>query len=232
MSGTASTMRYSITDLPQGDRPREKLKQHGARFLSDSELLALVIRSGTRGKNALDLSREILSELSLGDLSNSTLNQLNRYRGIGEAKASQIMAVFELARRLTSSKLSPGKQIFSLDEAIEHLDPAMRTLEREELRVLHLNNANELINEETIFTGSLDQVQISPREIVKSCLRNNTSAIILAHNHPGGSPEPSEADLRVTKRIEKALSTVEVSLIDHIIVGKYDQVSFNREGYL
>ncbi len=232
MPGMRVNVRYSISDLPEGDRPREKLKQHGARFLSDSELLALVIRSGTMGKNALDLSREILSEFSLGELSNSTLNQLNSYRGIGEVKASQIMAVFELARRLTGRKLSPGEQIFSLDEAIDHLNPSMSSLEREELRVLHLNNANELINEETIFTGSLDQVQISPREIVKSCLRNNTSAVILAHNHPGGSPEPSQADLRVTERIETALDTVGVSLIDHIIIGKYDQVSFNREGYL
>lgn len=225
-------VKYSIADLPAEDRPREKLKQHGPSLLSNSELLALVIRSGTIGKNAVDLAREILSELSLDNLPNTTMNQLNRYRGIGEVKSSQIMAVFELARRLTKRELTPGERIFSLDEAIEHINPEMAALEREELRTLHLNNANELIHEETIFTGSLNQVQISPREIIKSCLRQNTSAVIIAHNHPGGTSEPSEADIRITEKIKTALDTVGVSLIDHIIIGKYDQLSFNREGYL
>lgn len=223
---------YAISDLPPDDRPRERLKQYGPKYLSNSELLAIIIRSGTEGKNALELSQEILNELSLDSLSNSTISQLNNYKGIGEVKASQILAVFELAKRFSRREITPGEQIFSLNEAIEHLNPEMRQLEREEFRILHLNNANELIHEETIFKGSLDQVQITPREIIKSCLKNNTRAVILSHNHPGGSPEPSEADLRVTKKVKAGLETVGVSVIDHIIVGKYDHLSFNKEGYL
>jgi len=225
-------IKYSIRDLPVDDRPREKLKKHGPRILSESELLALILRSGTKDRNVLEIARSILNEFSLDNLSNSTLEQLKQCKGIGEVKAGQILATFELAKRFATREISPGEQIFSLDEAIDHLNPELRQLEREELRVLHLNNANELIHEETVFRGSLDQVQISPREIIKSCLKNNTSAIILSHNHPGGSPEPSQADIKVTDKIKSSLDTVNVSLIDHIIIGKYDQVSFNREGYL
>lgn len=225
-------MKYRIEDLPQEDRPRERLKQHGPEHLSDSELLALVIRSGIKGKNVLAVSREILKDFELDSLSNSTLRELQDYRGVGEVKAGQILAVFELGKRFAREEITQGEKIFGLDDVIAHLTPELKRLEREELRTLHLNNANELICEETVFRGSLNEVQIEPREIAKSCLKNNTSGVILAHNHPGGDPDPSEADITVTERIETSLDTLEIALVDHVIVGKYDEVSLKREGYL
>ncbi|MFB6291360.1 MAG: DNA repair protein RadC [Candidatus Bipolaricaulia bacterium] len=223
---------YTIDDLPPDDRPREKLDQNGPGYLSDSELLALVIRSGIKGKNVLEICREIIRDLDLDNLSNSTLQGLQGYKGIGRVKAGQILAVFELGKRLARDELAAGEEIFGLDDVIGHLNPDMKRLEREELRALHLNNSNELIHEETIFYGSLNEVQIEPREVAKSCLKRNTGGVILAHNHPGGKADPSEADINVTERIKSTLRSLGISLIDHVIVGKYGEVSLKREGYI
>ena len=223
---------YTIEDLPPGDRPREKLRQNGPEYLSNSELLALIIRSGIKGKNVLELSQEILRDLDLDNLSNSTLQQLQNYEGIGRVKAGQILAAFELGTRLARDELSTGEEIFSLEDVLGHLNPDMKRLEREELRALHLNNANELIHEETIFYGSINEVQIEPREIAKSCLKHNSGGVILAHNHPGGRADPSEADLNVTERVESTLRTLGITLIDHVIVGKNDESSLKRKGYI
>ena len=223
---------YTIEELPPDDRPREKLKQNGPEYLSDSELLALVIRSGVQGKNVLEVSQAILRDLNLNNLSNSTLQELQRYEGIGEVKAGQILAVFELGKRFARDELTAGEEIFSLDDVVGHLNPDMKKLEREELRALHLNNANELIYEETIFYGSLNEVQIEPREIAKSCLKHNTGGVILAHNHPGGEADPSEADVNVTKRVRTTLERLGITLIDHVIVGRYGESSLKRKGYI
>jgi len=223
---------YTIQDLPRGDRPREKLKQHGPGSLSNSELLALIIRSGVEGKNVLEISREIVKDKGLNDLPGSTFRELTQYRGIGEAKAGRMLAVFEFSKRLAEEEVKPGEKIFGLDDVIGHLNPEMKRLEREELRALHLNNANELIVEETVFQGTLDEVRIEPREVAKSCLKNNTGGLILAHNHPGGDPDPSEADITVTERVKSSLKELGISLVDHVIVGKYDEASLKRRGYL
>lgn len=225
-------MEYTIGELPPADRPREKLKKHGPGYLSESELLALVIRSGIEGKNVLEVSREVLRDFDLDNLSNSTIQELKKYKGIGEVKAGQILAVFELGKRFAREEVSPGERIFGLDDVIDHLNPELKKLEREELRILHLNNSNELLSEETVFRGSLNEVHIEPREIAKSCLKNNASGVILAHNHPGGDSDPSEADIDVTERIGDSLETLGVSLVDHVIVGKYDEVSLKRRGYI
>lgn len=223
---------YTIDDLPPDDRPRERLRQHGPGYLSESELLALVIRSGVEGKNVLEISRELLNDFGLEKLANSSMSELIRYRGIGEAKAGRLLAVFELSKRLAREEVDPGEKIFGLEDVIGHLTPEMRRLEREELRALHLNNANELIGEETVFRGTLNEVQIEPREIAKSCLRKNTGGVILAHNHPGGDPDPSEADIAVTERVEDSLDTLGVNLVDHVIIGKYDEASLKKRGYI
>lgn len=223
---------YTIQDLPPDDRPREKLKQRGPSSLSNSELLALIIRSGIEGKNVLEISREIVNDIGLHDLPGSTFRELIRYKGIGEAKAGRLLAVFEFSKRLVAEEIKPGEKIFGLDDVIGHLTPELKRLEREELRALHLNNSNELIFEETIFQGTLDEVRIEPREVAKSCLRNNTGGLILAHNHPGGDSDPSEADIAVTERVQGSLSDLGVSLVDHVIIGKYDEASLKRRGYI
>ncbi len=223
---------YTIDDLPPDDRPREKLRQHGPEYLSKSELLALIVRSGVEGKNVLEISRDLLDDLDLEGLSKSTTQELTSYRGIGEAKASRLMAVFELSKRFAREEVDPGEKIFGLEDVIGHLNPEMRRLEREELRTLHLNNANELIGEETVFQGTLNEVQIEPREIAKRCLKNNTGGIILAHNHPGGDPDPSEADIAVTEKVEDSLDTLGVNLVDHVIIGKYGEASLKKRGYI
>lgn len=223
---------YTIHELPPDDRPREKLEQNGPEYLSDSELLALIIRSGIEGKNVLEVTREILRDLDLDNLSNSTLQELQSYKGVGKVKAGQILAVFELGKRLARDELATGDEIFGLEDVLGHLNPEMRSLEREELRALHLNNANELIHEETVFYGSLNEVRIEPREVAKSCLKHNSSGIILAHNHPGGKANPSEADINVTERLRSTLRNLDITLIDHVIVGKHGEVSLKRKGYL
>ena len=223
---------YPIKELPDGEKPRERLKKVGPSSLSDSELLALVIRSGTKDRNVLDLCKDILTEFDFRHISKFSLRELKSFRGIGEVKAGQIMAVFELARRINNQGPQIGEHIGSLDDVLNYLEGEMRKLEREELRLLHISNSNELLAEETLFRGSIDQLTISPREIIRSCIRENCKSVIVVHNHPNGSPEPSEADKRVTKKIKSSLQTIEVKLLDHVIIGKREEFSFMREGYI
>lgn len=225
-------MHYSISELPPDDRPGEKLRHSGAPILSNSELLALIIRSGTKQKNAVDLSREILQEISFADIQNVEWSVFTQFKGIGPAKAQQIKALGELAVRLSTDKIELGQSVHSFQEVVDHIGPKMRQLEREQLRALHLSNGNQLLDETTLFQGTLDELQVSPREVVRSSMKANSKAVILVHNHPNGSCAPSQEDIEVTKTVDAALGLVDVQLLDHVIVGQADEMSFVREGYL
>ncbi|MFP4588673.1 MAG: RadC family protein [Candidatus Bipolaricaulota bacterium] len=218
-----------IKDLPEYDRPREKLWENGVKQLTNSELLAVLIRSGGKNANALEVSRKLINDSDLGELAGRAPAELTDYSGIGQVKAAVIVAAFELAKRVASTDLSSGVKITGSQQVIEHLAPKMRHLDREEFWVLHLSNSNELLREVVLFKGSLDEMQISPREIVKSCLNHNSKAIILAHNHPNGDARPSEEDLRATEEIDQAVSYVGVEVLDHIILGRDDALSCRRE---
>lgn len=222
----------NIRSLPEDDRPREKLVKCGPAVLSNSELLALLIQAGTREKNALDIARDILGDFSLDGLSGITLNKLTCYPGIGTAKAGQIIAALEISARLARDEVDVGEKIESSTDIINHLCPRMRELEQEELRAIHLSNSRNLLEEETLFVGTLDRMVVTPREVVKSCLRQNSKGVILAHNHPNGEPNPSKEDILSTKEIQKALEFVDVELLDHVIIGRSKAASLKREGYL
>ncbi len=223
---------YTIKDLPKDDRPREKLRKHGPQRLTKSELLALVIRAGTQGKNVLDLSHQILSDFDFKHLSNSSVQELCKYDGIGEVKAGQILAVFELAKRFSKEEIEIGEKIESYNDVVNHFGMELQNLEREELRILHLSNSNELIAEEILSQGSIDEIPTSIREIVKSCVKKNSKGVILVHNHPGGKVEASKEDLDITERIAEALELIDVRLLDHIIFGKQRTASLKRQGHL
>jgi len=221
-----------LTSLPEDDRPREKLSKQGVKALSNSDLLALIIRAGTRGKNAVDVCQHILSDLGLRELARADIDQLTGYEGIGEVKAGQILAAFELAKRWERAELDSGQKVKSIDEVLDYLLPQMRDLEREELRLLHVSNAGELLKEETLFQGSLDEMLVAPREVAKACLKQNSKALILAHNHPNGEPDPTEEDLLCTEEIKSVLDPLDVELLDHIVVGRRSAVSLREEGYI
>jgi DNA repair protein RadC len=223
---------YRIEDLPEDDRPREKLRKKGPSSLSNSELLALIIRAGAPGKNVVELCQEILSDFDFEHLSKSSAEELKEYKGISDVKAGQIVAAFELARRCESKDISPGEQIEGLTDIINYMGPEMRRLEREELHLLHLSNSNQLLKHEILHKGSLNEVSIKNREVVKSCLKQNASAVLLAHNHPDGSPNPTDQDRAMTESLREALNLVDVNLIDHVIFGQSDHFSFNQKGLL
>lgn len=225
-------MADKIEEFPAEDRPREKLERKGPQALTDSELLALVIGSGIKGKNVLTIAREIMVEFKSASANVPSTNKLTEYDGVGEVKAAQLVAAFELARRLSNEKPKRGEIIDSPDDVIEKLASEMRTLEREELRALHISNSNELLAEETLFRGSLDEMFVAPREVVKSSMKENSKAVILVHNHPNGSSEPSEPDIVTTKEVQMALSLVDVDLIDHMVIGSQTEVSLKQRGYI
>lgn len=223
---------YTIKDLPASERPRERLRKHGADALSDAELLALVIRAGSERGNVLELAREILSEFDLQGLGNASLNELKGFEGVGEVKAGQLRAVAELCRRFsTGARISAGERIRSFQDAILHLEE-MRGFPEERVGLICLDGGNTVLSSDLgILQGSVDRVRVDARVIVREAVRQNSAGVILAHNHPSGNPEPSENDVEVTGEVRDALETVGVELLDHIVVGE-EFTSLRKEGHL
>ena len=225
----------AITDWPEGERPRERLLHQGAAALSDAELLAIYLRVGIKGKSAVDLARDLLArfEGDLGRLAAADIATLAKVPGIGVAKGAQLKASFELARRALSQSLVRETCLGSPQQVRDWLRLSLSGLEREVFWALWLDSQNRLIVSEALFSGSLDQAQIYPREVVKAALRHNAAAVILAHNHPSGLAEPSSSDIAVTIRLKAALGLVEVRLLDHFVVGRQGQpVSFAERGLI
>ncbi|MEZ5326742.1 MAG: DNA repair protein RadC [Verrucomicrobiales bacterium] len=208
-----------IHDLPEEERPREKMAVRGAQALTDAELLAIFLGTGTVGKSAIDIGRELLKHFdSLSGLSRRTLTELRSVKGIGFAKAVHLSATFELGRRLAREKFAEQK-VDSPEAVYELLGPEMRLLSKESLRVLLLNTRHHLIRIEEVSLGSLNECIAHPREIMHSCVAHSAYAFILAHNHPSGDPSPSRADRDLTRRIAEAANILQVKFLDHVIVG-------------
>ncbi|MFH1126787.1 MAG: DNA repair protein RadC [archaeon] len=221
-----------IKDLPQFEKPRERLLKYGPEALSLSELLAIIIRCGTREENVLDLSKRILKEFDIKDLPQVTASQVKRFKGIKDAKAAQIIAVFEIARRISSDK-EPYKLKFQNSKDVrDYLMPKMKNLKKEHLVGLYLDTRNQLIKEETISIGTLNSSLIHPREIFRSAVTEACASIILVHNHPSGDPTPSADDISVTKKIIKASEIMRIELMDHIILGNEKHVSLKEDGMI
>lgn len=209
----------AISDWPEAERPRERLLRQGAQALSDAELLAIFLRVGVRGKSAVDLARELLARFG-GDLAllASANPKTLRMPGIGQAKAVQLAATLELARRALSGTLATSDVLGSPQAVRDWLRLRLANLPHEVFLALWLDAGNRLIGAEELFRGTLTQTSVYPREVVKRALDHNAAAVILAHNHPSGRAEPSAADVALTAALKQALALVDVRLLDHFIV--------------
>ncbi|MDW5418218.1 DNA repair protein RadC [Iodobacter sp. CM08] len=223
----------AITDWPEDERPREKLLAHGAESLSDAELLALFLRVGVKGKSAVDLARDLLLHFgSLEKLFQAPLDTLCQVHGMGAAKYCQLQAVLEMAKRALSEKLRTVDAFTSPASVKAFLQLRLRGLDHEEFHALFLNTAHQLISAETLFKGSLSETRIYPREVARRALALNAAAVIVAHNHPSGSPKPSDADIHITQQLRHTLEIIDVSLLDHCIVAAHQVISMAEQGLL
>ncbi|MBK8119528.1 MAG: DNA repair protein RadC [Sulfuritalea sp.] len=225
----------AIRDWPVAERPRERLIQQGAAALSDAELLAIFLRVGVRGKSAVDLARELLASFDgdLARLAAASTRELARLPGIGPAKAAQLAAILELARRALAGAMKLKDALASPKAVRDWLRLSLGSLQHEVLVALWLDAQNRLIDSEELFRGTLTQTSVYPREVVKSALRHNAGAVILAHNHPSGLAEPSRADEVLTASLKQALALIDVKLLDHFIVtGSAEAMSFAGRGLI
>ena len=208
-----------IHELPEQERPREKLAAHGAAALSDSELIAILLRTGIPGANAVDIGRQLILKFgSLAALSRASLPELAKTKGVGRTKAVQLAAAFGLASRLARESLTD----IPLDtpaKIYELLGAEMRQLGKESLRVVLLDSKLRLLHVEQVSLGSLNECLAHPREILRPAVLHNAFAFILVHNHPSGDPAPSDADRRVTLRMAEAARMLQVNFFDHVILG-------------
>lgn len=220
-----------IKDLPKIERPREKLIAKGAENLKDSELLAILLRTGTIGKNVIEIASQILTKYSKKRLLQMTYADLSKISGIDSAKATTLLAAFELSKRALEVNDTNLPVISDAKDAVAQLSD-MRGLKKEHLVALYLNAKNQLVHKETISMGTLNANLVHPREVFEPALKYSAAQIIAAHNHPSGDPKPSEDDLEVTKRLTEAGKMMGIELMDHVIVSKNSHFSFKEEKLL
>ena len=220
-----------IKDLNADERPRELMLKSGAQNLSGAQLLAILLRTGSRSKNVLDVARDLLysAEGSLNILSDMSLEKMCEVKGIGMDKAVTVAAAFELGRRLNCERDDGKVMITCASKAIRVLRPLFSSMETEELWCLFLKRWRRIISSERISSGGETLTEVNIKKIVRRSLDLKASAVILSHNHPSGNPKPSEADLKMTRKVKQALETFEIMLMDHIIVTEDDYFSFNDE---
>ncbi|MEQ1630403.1 MAG: DNA repair protein RadC [Gallionella sp.] len=223
----------SITDWPEGERPREKLLQKGAAALSDAELLAIFLRTGVVGKSAVDLARELLNRYgNLTQLFAASESDFCTMHGMGQAKYVQLQAVLEMSRRALQETLQRGDALNSPRAVRDYLQLLLAGRQQEVFAVLFLDTQHRVIATEELFHGTLSQTSVYPREVVKRALALNAAAVILAHNHPSGVAEPSSADELITGVLKQALALVDVRVLDHFIVAAGTTLSFAERGLL
>ena len=223
----------AITDWPVQERPRERLLAQGAASLADAELLAILLRTGVKGKSAVDLARQLLARFgSVSALLESGPGSLAEIPGLGRAKLAQLQASLELARRALREDLSSRDALSSPRAVRDYLRLVLAGREHEIFVVLLLDAQHRVIATEELFRGTLTQTSVYPREVVKSALRHNCAAVIFAHNHPSGVAEPSHADELLTRSLKAALALVDVQVLDHFIVAGTRTLSFAERGLL
>lgn len=218
-----------IKDLPKVERPREKLMQYGPEKLSNSELLAILLRSGKKGENVIELANKILKRFSKDELPNLHFNDLKDYPGLGPAKACEIVACFELGKRLLKDKKA---EIYLKPKEIWEELKDLRYHKKEHFVIFYLDSRNQEIKREIISVGSLNANLVHPREVFEPAVKNSVAQIILAHNHPSGDPEPSEDDLEITKRLVEAGKILGIEVVDHIIITKTGFISFKDKNLI
>lgn len=223
----------TIKDWPACERPREKLLQRGAEFLSDAELLAIFLRTGCTGKSAVDVARDLLNQFgSLRALLEASASQFCRGHGLGQAKYAQLQAVLEMAKRHLAEQLTIGQVFTDIDTVRSFLTAHLRHLQHEVFAALFLDNQHRLLHYEELSQGTIDGANVYPREVVRKVLECNAAAVIFAHNHPSGVSEPSQADRHITCQLQQALALVDVRVLDHFVVGEGEMASFAERGWL
>jgi DNA repair protein RadC len=228
------TEKLSIKNWAEDDRPREKLLEKGPATLSDSELIAILIGSGSRNESAVDLAKKILqqSDNNLFELGRKSIQQLQQHKGIGSAKAVTIVAAMELARRRADSEPKKKQIIGTSNDIFEIFEPLLGDLLHEEFWAVFLNRGNKVIGKKRIGSGGISSTDVDIRMIMKSAVENSAVSIIICHNHPSGNLNPGKDDKSVTQQIKKAGQIMGISLLDHIIIGEKSYFSFLDEGIL
>lgn len=229
-----SKQALGIKAWAEEDRPREKLIEKGRHVLTEAELIAILIGSGSRNESAVELSKRILSSTgnNLNELGKLNVKELIKFKGIGEAKAISIVAAMELGRRRKEAEVVKREKVSSSNDAYEIMKPMMMDLGHEEFWILMLNRANLVIRKEQISRGGVAGTVVDAKLIFKAAVDHHASSIIICHNHPSGNTKPSEADIRLTKNIKEAGKVMEIPLLDHLIFTDHGYYSFGDEGLL
>ena len=223
----------SINHWPASERPREKLLALGPAALSDAELLAIFLRTGTPGMSAVELARSLISRYgSLRQLLQADRKHFCAARGLGDAKYTQLQAVLELAHRHLGEGLARGDVLKNPADTRRYLSARLRDYPHEVFACLFLDTRHRLICYEELFQGTIDGASVHPREVIRRALLHNAAAVILAHNHPSGVAEPSDADRRITRRLKDALALVDIRVLDHIVIGDQATISFADRGLI
>ncbi|ULT59911.1 DNA repair protein RadC [Neobacillus drentensis] len=222
-----------IHDFPQDERPRERFKTHGPQSLSNHELIAILLRTGTKDESVLQLSNRLLTHFEgLRMLKGATLEEMTEIKGIGAAKAIQILAAVEIGRRIANLNYTDRYVIRSPEDGAKYVMNDMRFLTQEHFVCLFLNTKNQVIHKQTVFIGSLNASIVHPREVFREALKRSAASIIALHNHPSGDPTPSKEDIDVTKRLVECGKIIGIDLLDHLIIGENKFVSLKEKGYL
>jgi len=220
-----------IKDLSSESRPRERLQNSGSRSLSNPELLAIILQQGSQKENVLEVANKLLHKNNLKSLSRMNISALKKMNGIGEAKACQIVACFELGRRLASFHQEKKVTINSAKDVYKLFSPEMSTLKKEHFKGIYLDSRKGMIKEETIFVGDLNTSVFHPREIFEPAIIEGAAGLILVHNHPSGDPNPSEEDIEITKQLIAAGKILGIELVDHVIIGSKKYCSLREKHF-
>ncbi|WP_205170181.1 RadC family protein [Bacillus pakistanensis] len=222
-----------IRDYPNDERPRERMIQSGAKSLSNQELLAILLRTGTKSESVIQLSNRLLQTFEgLRLLKDASIEEITAIHGIGLAKAIQLMAAVEIGRRISNLTYDDRFSIRSPEDGANFVMNDMRFLSQEHFVCLFLNTKNQVLHKKTIFIGSLNASIVHPREVFKEAFRRSAASIICIHNHPSGDPTPSREDIEVTKRLVECGKIIGIDILDHLIIGEKKYVSLKEKGYL
>ena len=224
---------FTLHDLPQEERPRERLKKVGIDNLSLPELLALVIEKGKKGKNVLTIAQNLISHFgNLAKMKEASIEELQEVDGIGFATACKLQAVFKLGEKTQNATTKDGQRIQSAKNVFEILKNELGNKKKEYFKVLSLDSRNQLISIDNVSIGTINANLVHPREVFKTAIQHLATSIIVVHNHPSGDPEPSEADLKITKRLIEAGKLIDINILDHVIVTKTRFFSFKDKGII
>jgi len=222
-----------VMDLPENERPREKLLKYGAETLSNGELIAIILRTGSSSEDILNLSNRVLKETGgLNGLLASDAHEFLSLKGIGAAKAAQLMALAEISKRFRTFRSGEEYKITQPKDAAELLMEDMRYLKQEHLKVIMLNTKNIVITVKSVSVGSLNSSIVHPREVFCEAIKKSSASIIISHNHPSGDPSPSSEDISLTQRIKESGKLLGIELLDHIIIGNGNYVSLKEKGII